>query len=108
MGDSTRVWPTIAYEKITVSSTAVGFTAMTKKCKRAICTLEGTALKGIRYRCDGTDPTSVNGTLIMPGVGTYGTNAEFRIEGYKDCSRFKAIRDDDTDSTLHVQYQGDD
>lgn len=111
MGETTRVWPTIAYEAITVSTTAIGFTAATytKKAKRAVCLLEGTAAKGMRYRTDGTDPTATVGMLIYPGVSTYGTGpVMFAIDGIKDISRFKAIRDNDTDCTLHVHYLGDD
>jgi len=109
MAETIRVWPTIAYEPITVSATAIGFTATTytRHAKRAKCVLEGTATKGIRYRTDGTDPTTNIGTLVYPGVGTYGTNAEFLIEGIRDLDRFKAIRDSDADCTLHVTYYGD-
>ena len=111
MAESTRVWPTIAYEAITVTqTTAVGFTAatFTKKAKRAVCVVEGTAGKGIRFRTDGTDPDASTGTLIYPGVAAYGSVSQFIIEGIKDISRFKAIRDSDTDCTLHVHYLGDD
>jgi len=110
MAESTRVWATIAYEAITVSTAAIGFTAATytKKAKRAVCVVDGTAAKGIRFRTDGTNPTSTTGTLIYPGVSTYGSVNQFVIEGIKDISRFKAIRDSDADCSLHVHYLGDD
>ena len=106
---STRVYSTIAYEAITVSDSAIGFTAatMTKQCKRAECALEGTTAKGIRYRKDGTNPTATVGTLVLPVVDS-DSGAYFTVEGYKDCARFKAIRDSDTDATLHVHYLGED
>ena len=110
MAQTTRVWPTIGYEAITVSTTAVGFTAATytKKAKRAWCVLEGTATKGIRIRTDGTDPTSTTGTLIYPSVGTYGIMVDFNIEGYHDIANFSAIRDSDADCTLSATNYGDD
>lgn len=106
MAEMTRVWPTIAYEAIAVSATAVGLTATiyTRHAKRAKCVLEGTTAKGIRYRTDGTDPTTNVGMLVLPVVDT---GAEFYIEGIRDLDRFKAVRDGDTDCTLHVHYYGD-
>lgn len=110
MAESNRVWATIAYEALTVTNAAVGFTAATytKKAKRAVCVVEGTATKGIRYRTDGTAASATVGTLIYPGVSTYGTVSWFVIEGYRDIARFSAFRDSDTDCTVHVHYLGDD
>ncbi len=88
------------YEQITVSSTAVGLT--TSKIEpangpRAAKVLIYVSGAQIRFRVDGTDPTSTSGMVI--DAGSY-----FEVIGYHDISNFKAIRTGSTDATLDVIY----
>jgi hypothetical protein len=54
-----------AFEQITVSNSAVTFTAANSNgAKRVVCALEGAA---IRYRSDGTNPTSAVGMPMNVG-----------------------------------------
>ena len=55
-----------AFEALTVSTVAVGFTAATIGSDRphAHVIVEGNA---VRYRIDGTDPTTTVGTVLEPG-----------------------------------------
>ena len=88
-----------AYEDITVSSTALGFTTATiapttyGPAHRAFVTVE---TDQIRWTCDGTTPTSVKGHLAE--VGDY-----IEIEGIANIKAFRAIRVT-ADSTLRVSY----
>jgi len=55
------------YESITVADTAIGFTAATVGAagiKGAFCTVETAQ---IRFRMDGTNPTSAEGHVLDPG-----------------------------------------
>ena len=96
----TEVLDPIGYESITVSTTAVGFTsaqinpAGVQRAERAFITVEGAA---IRFRMDGTDPTSSEGHLLL-------ANSSCVLSGQNALAKFKAIRDGGTDGTLKVTY----
>lgn len=85
------------YESITVSSTAIGITGAlitAIKANRAIITVE---TDQVRWRIDGTDPTSSEGHLLSAGdvltlISTHDLNA------------FRAIRVTG-DATLKVTIQ---
>jgi len=81
------------YEQITVSSTAVGLT-VPKGASRAIVTVEAQPL---RYRDDGTDPSSTVGVLCQ-------ANLRFELESRYSMLAFKAIRQGGTDAVLSVSY----
>jgi hypothetical protein len=88
----------IVYESITVSTTAIGFTAASISGKtKAMCTLES---QNIRFRIDGTAPTTTEGHILENGNILY-------IEGGVSMSNFSAIRDDAVDGTLKCTYEGD-
>ena len=92
-----------AHESITVSSTAVGFTSTTRTpttgdfknmtARIAHCMVE---TDNIRYRVDGTNPTSTTGHLKY-------ASSEFYIMGTTAIKKFRAIRTS-TDATLKVNY----
>lgn len=85
----------IASETITVSSTAVGFTAA--KIEGALfaeCYLESA---DIRIWLDGTAPTSSTGRLIFDGT-------PFQIWDRSNMVNFKAIRTGSTDAKLTVMF----
>jgi len=96
------VWA--ARERITVSNTAVGFTAATYKptsgdykgiCARiAKFTVESA---DIRYCQDGTTATTSVGKVI------YETGGD-TILGTQNIKKFSAIRDGSTDATIDVEY----
>lgn len=83
------------FESITVSTTAIGCTAATHAgASHAVITVEDQA---IRYRVDGTDPTSnVGHEALDYDVITLASSDQIQ--------KFKAIRRDGTDATLRVTY----
>lgn len=90
-----------SYEAITVSTSALGFTASLinlggghQQANSATCTLETAA---IRYTIDGTTPTSTVGMLWNAGE----TKA---IVGNQFMNQFRAIRDGGTDGDLRCTY----
>lgn len=103
-----------AFETLTISTAAVGCTAATikviaagtgapgdhaaltytREACEAFVTCESQA---VRYRWDGTDPTSSVGHILNPGD-------TLTIEGYDNIKAFRAIRKDAADSTLQVTY----
>lgn len=95
--------PTYAYESLTVSSTAVGLTASkytqtsatlpTISAKFALITVEDDA---IRFRTDGTDPTTTEGHKLAAGD-------TLLLDCWDDIRRFKAIRVT-TDAKIRVSY----
>jgi len=94
-----RAFLAFDYESVTVSSTAVGLTASKFNAYaayevKAFMTLEGAQ---IRWRIDGTNPTSTEGHLLEAGQN-------LTIEGYKNLSQFKAIRTGTSDGVLKVTY----
>ena len=92
------------YESITVSSTAVGFTASKlnptsgdfkgMNCKEVYCTSETASL---RFRMDGINPTATEGHLLPSG-------SELKIKNPQSIAKFKAIRNTTTDAVLKVTY----
>ena len=88
-----------AYEAITVSNTAIGFTTATYApdtygvAHKAFITVE---TDSIRWTCDGTTPTSAVGHLAAAGD-------IIEIEGIANVAAFKAIRVT-TDASIKVSY----
>jgi len=89
------------YESITVSTSAVGLTGSKyapsgeEAAKRVFITVESGS---IRYRYDGTDPTSSEGHLITEG-------GYLTITGKSNIEKFKAIRAGTSDAVLRVTYE---
>lgn len=90
-----------AFESITVTDTAVGFTAATTSpggapgAVRAFVTSETAEM---RYRTDGEDPTSSVGHLLSP-------NDRLVFEGAATLAQFRAIRTGATSGVLRVTYE---
>jgi hypothetical protein len=85
----------LGYQQLTVSTTAVGLSVPAKAIRAVI----GVEAQPIRWRDDGTNPTSSVGTL---------QKADTFIEIYdpKALNAFKAIRQDASDATLNISYYG--
>lgn len=87
-----------AYESITVDSTEGGKTltanTYTTKCKKAFITVETAEL---RFRIDGTGPTSSEGHLLEPGES-------ITLHNYAQIVKFKAIRTGSTSAVLKITY----
>ena len=90
------------YESIGISDTATGFTAAVlaaantlfgRDTIRATCTVETAQ---IRFRVDGTDPTSSEGHILEIGDVLYVDK--------QDVSKFSAIRTGATSGVLKVSY----
>ena len=92
--------PAFAFEQITVSTTAIGFTAATafptgqRGAIMAVFTVE---TADVRFRVDGPDPTATVGDRIS--AGNPGTAC-----GEENIRRTKFIREDGTDATISVHY----
>ena len=85
---------TVGYEDITVSTTAIGFTAAEiSSAVAAEVWVEGDA---VRFRTDGTDPTSSVGHQLDVGDVMFVDNAS-------DLASIRFIRVT-TDATLRVSY----
>lgn len=87
-----------AFESITVSSTAIGFTSATyaPATGSAELALVYTETDEIRWRVDGSDPTGSVGHLESAA-------AKFYVCGKHNLATWKAIRVT-TDATLRVTY----
>lgn len=89
-----------AYEDVTVSTVAVGFTAATyaptgyPAAAVAVVTVDTAA---IRYRADGSNPTAAVG---HPAAASQ----ELVVCGVKAIAAFRAIRSGASDATLRVTY----
>lgn len=89
------------FESITVAATAIGFTAATfdpsdaASAQRAVLSVETAQ---IRYRYDGTDPTSLIGHILEPGDTLV-------VDGYTNINAFKAIRTGATSGTIRVTFE---
>jgi len=89
-----------AYESITVSATAVGFTstlvspANAPSAKLAILTIE---TAGVRYRYDGTAPTAAQGHAAA-------MDTSLTVNGINNINRFRIIKSGATDATVRVTY----
>jgi hypothetical protein len=87
----------VAYESVTVANTAIGLTASSTAApirNAATLTLETAQ---IRFRVDGTDPTSSEGHLLEIGDTLELCNQE-------EVKNFKAIRTGSTSGVLKVSY----
>ena len=80
-----------------MSDAAVGFTITGENVQRASCSV---ASNGIRWRADGTDPTSSVGEPAGPSDYT----KSFYVDG-EDVVDFKAIRSSGSDAELNVIYE---
>ena len=93
-----------AYEAITVANTSIGFTTATYvptsgdlKSHHARVAVMRLETGPIRYRMDGTDPTTTTGVLMNP-LDTLVVRGEFNIRN------FRAIRTTATSGSLTVHY----
>ncbi len=84
----------VGYEQLTVSNTAVALASVPLNANRAIIVVEG---KHIRWRIDGTDPTS---TVGMKGFA----NSTIILESRLQINKFKAIRLISSDAKLSTNY----
>lgn len=87
----------LQYETITVANTAIGFTAskITTPVSEAVCTLETAQ---IRFRVDGTDPTSSEGHLLETGQKWSSVNAV-------EIGNFRAVRTGAVSGVLRCSYR---
>ena len=87
----------LQYETITVANTTIGFTAskITAPVSEAVCTLETAQ---IRFRVDGTDPTSSEGHLLETGQKWSSVNAV-------EIGNFRAIRTGGVSGVLKCSYR---
>lgn len=98
---STKVLPLfyspLGFQKLTVSSSPVGFTlpAVTPTVRAVTVTVE---TNSIRYRLDGTDPTTTTGHLLYDGDVLDITNVNSILS-------FKAIAVG-ADGTIQITYFG--
>lgn len=91
-----------AYEEVTVSTAAIGLTALTlnpggtypDKIKGALIVVSA---QPINFRIDGTDPTSAIGIPLVAGD-------ILKIFGAQTLKQFKAIRSGASDAVLRVTY----
>lgn len=94
--DISQITKVIAYESITVAATAIGFTAATyDNAFKASITLETAQ---IRFRVDGTAPTSAEGHILDVAQS-------LEIEGKENIANFRAIRTGGTSGVLKVSYE---
>lgn len=91
----------VAYEQITVGSSAIGFTTTLivqgnghPQANLATCRVETAQ---IRYRIDGTAPTSSVGTVLNDGD-------TFVLQGLDLLLRFQVIRTSSTSGALTCHY----
>lgn len=90
----------VGYERLTVSSTAVGFTLPAVGENTAVVILESTTAAptvALRYREDGVAPTSSVGMPLTTGT-------VFEIQGAENLKRFKAIEATGATTYLHITY----
>lgn len=96
------VYNGFAYESVTVANTAQLLTLATYRpnrddsaAKRAVITCETAQ---IRYRYDGTDPTSSEGHILN-------SNDVLTLVGAGNIEKFRAIRTGATSGVLKVTYE---
>jgi hypothetical protein len=83
------------YEKITVTTgAAIGFTNVPSRCSEVLVICE---TNDVRFRTDGTDPTSTTGMVLEAGQNIL-------LTGWTNISRFKAIAVSAT-GYLSVEYR---
>lgn len=92
-------YKTYDFETITVAGVAIGLTVSklqtSPRPKRVHIVIEAAQL---RYRGDGTDPTSSVGVRMNP-------DDQIIVEGIENMTNFKVIRTSNTSSTMQVHYQ---
>ena len=92
--------PAVAYESLTISTTAISLTAANyDKVPPAVGAVVFVDTAPIRWRKDGTAPTSSQGVFAIPT----GDPIELLAA---DLSKFQAIRQGGTDANLRVHYVG--
>ena len=92
-----------AYESITVSTAAIGLTSSkivptsgpTRPAFEVFISVEPT--NGLRYRMDGTDPTSAEGHALAGG-------STLTIQGTKNLQALRLIRSGAADADVKVSY----
>lgn len=82
------------YEQLTVADTAVGFASIPTNADKAVIVVED---KTIRWRDDGTNPTSTVGTKAF-------ANTWITLEGRQKITQFKAIRQGADSAKLSISY----
>jgi hypothetical protein len=96
------------FETITVSTAAIGFTSTniySYSVTTATCTLETAQ---IRFRTDGTDPTSAIGHILEVGQSLcigYCTGKIGVISNLVALNQFRAIRTGTVDGVLRCTYE---
>lgn len=85
----------VSYQRLTVSSTAVGFTLPTGPITKV--RLRVAADAPIRYRVDGTAPTATSGYPLLPWE-------EREFDYFLNIQNFKAIRMGAVDTYLEIEY----
>ena len=100
-------WNPYAYEKISVSTTAIGPTVTTiaqsdgqnpvtaRRARAALVTVDAT--NPVRFRLDGGNPTATDGHELLG-------NDEILIEGVDSVKKMRFIRSGGADATIHVTY----
>ena len=100
-------WNPYAYEKVTVSTTAVGGTSATitqsdgqnpvgvRRARAVLLSVDAT--NPIRYRIDGGTPTATDGHELLG-------SDEVLIEGISSVSKLRMIRSGAADATVHLTY----
>lgn len=89
------------YESVTVATVAIGFTSGTYKpsgasrAMRVVCTIETAQ---IRYRMDGTDPTSSEGHIL-------GDGDTLTVLGTRNIEDFRAIRTGGTSGVIKATFE---
>jgi hypothetical protein len=86
-----------AYESVTVAATAIGFTAGSIAGENMAFVTAETAQ--MRWRADGTDPTSTEGHVLPVG-------GSLELHGDTILSNFRAIRTGGTSGVLKCSYGG--
>ena len=98
---ATAAWAALpVFESITVANTAIGFTAAiigstTDIVTEVDCTLETAQ---IRFRVDGTDPTSTEGHILNVG-------SSIKLTNRAEIAKFKAIRTGAASGALKCSYK---
>lgn len=89
----------IGYESVTVSTAAKALTAATYgDAKHALITVDANP---IRYRLDGTAPTTTEGHLVLASATATMT---IELKSTDQIKRFQAIRQGSADAILKVTY----
>lgn len=96
--------PSLGYESITVSTTSVSPITTTiqstltnglrEQAVEAVVTIE---TNPIRYRVDGTAPTSSEGHLLNAGD-------VLTVQGFQNITNLKMIRQGSADATVRITY----